>query len=178
ESQIHRELASGLSMPVGLKNRTDGDVQVAVDAIRAAAHRHLFPSLTKEGAPAILETRGNPDCHLVLRGGSEPNYHTATVRAAQDLLGDAGLPPTVMVDCSHANSGKDPDRQPAVARDVIGQRLAGNTGIRGIMLESHLSPGRQEIGAHMRYGVSITDACLGFEDSRVLLHELAQVLAG
>ena len=115
ESQIHRELASGLSMPVGLKNRTDGDVQVAVDAIRAASHRHLFPSLTKEGAPAILETRGNPDCHLVLRGGSEPNWDADSIAAAQQLLTTAGLPDTVMVDCSHANSGKDPERQPDVA---------------------------------------------------------------
>ncbi len=177
ESQIHRELASGLSMPVGLKNRTDGDVQVAVDAIRAAAHKHLFPSLTKEGAPAILETEGNPDCHLVLRGGSAPNYDSASIRGAQTLLRDAGLPDVVMVDCSHANSGKDPRRQPAVAREVIAQRRAGNAGIRGIMIESHLSGGRQDVGGQLRYGVSITDACLGFADTRALLHQLAATLA-
>jgi len=182
ESQIHRELASGLSMPVGLKNRTDGDVQVAVDAIRAAAHRHLFPSLTKEGAPAILETRGNPDCHLVLRGGSEPNCDAASIAAAQNLLAKAGLPETVMVDCSHANSGKDPARQPEVARSVVDLKLgtkgdSGNTGIRGLMIESHLSAGRQDVGEQMRYGVSITDGCLGFEDTRALLMGLAESLA-
>jgi len=175
ESQIHRELASGLSMPVGLKNRTDGDVQVAVDAIRAAGHKHLFPSLTKEGAPAILETEGNPDCHLVLRGGNVPNYDSTSIRSAQALLTGAGLADTVMVDCSHANSGKDPARQSAVARAVIGQRNEGNTGIRGIMIESHLSGGRQDIVSPLRYGVSITDACLGFEDTRILLHELAEL---
>lgn len=182
ESQIHRELASGLSMPVGLKNRTDGDVQVAVDAIRAAAHRHLFPSLTKEGAPAILETRGNPDCHLVLRGGSEPNCDGKSIADAQRLLTDAGLADTVMVDCSHANSGKDPERQPEVARSVIATRTGSaggqpNPGIRGLMIESHLAAGRQEVGDDMRYGVSITDGCLGFEDTRTLLLELAESLA-
>lgn len=177
ESQIHRELASGLSMPVGLKNRTDGNVQVAVDAIRAAAHKHLFPSLTKEGAPAILETEGNPDCHLVLRGGNAPNYDRESIGAAQALLARAGLPEVVMVDCSHANSGKDPSRQPAVATDVAIQRTEGNSGIRGIMIESHLSGGRQDIGAHMRYGVSVTDACLGFEETRALLIELADRLS-
>lgn len=177
ESQIHRELASGLSMPVGLKNRTDGDVQVAVDAIRAAAHRHLFPSLTKEGAPAILETRGNPDCHLVLRGGNQANHDPESVSAAQALLKAADLPDTIMVDCSHANSGKDPAEQPRVAREVVDQRLAGNTGIRGIMIESHLYGGRQEAGSDMRYGVSITDACLGFEETRASMLELAERLA-
>jgi 3-deoxy-7-phosphoheptulonate synthase len=177
ESQIHRELASGLSMPVGLKNRTDGDVQVAVDAIRAASHRHLFPSLTKEGAPAILETSGNPDCHLVLRGGTAPNFDAASIAAAQALLREAGLPETVMVDCSHANSGKDPTRQPSVANDVVDQRLAGNNGLRGLMIESHLSGGRQDVGEGMRYGVSITDACLGFEETGELLLELAEKLA-
>jgi len=173
ESQIHRELASGLSMPVGLKNRTDGDVQVAVDAIRAAAHRHLFPSLTKEGAPAILETLGNPDCHLVLRGGTTPNYDRDSIRDAQACLESAGLRPALLVDCSHANSGKDPTRQPEVARSVVQQRAEGNAGIIGIMLESHLNGGRQETGPELRYGVSITDACLGFADTRELLLDLA-----
>jgi len=182
ESQIHRELASGLSMPVGLKNRTDGDVQVAVDAIRAAAHRHLFPSLTKEGAPAILETRGNPDCHLVLRGGEEPNCDAESIASAQGLLQKAELPGTVMIDCSHANSGKDPQRQPEVARAVVSLR-SGNTGqapnrdIRGLMIESHLSGGRQDVGQEMRYGVSITDGCLGFDDTRALLLDLAEFLS-
>ncbi len=182
ESQIHRELASGLSMPVGLKNRTDGDVQVAVDAIRAAAHRHLFPSLTKEGAPAILETRGNPDCHLVLRGGSEPNCDAGSIASAQRLLANAGLSETVMVDCSHANSNKDPEEQPEVARAVVSQKTgtaeqAPNPGIRALMIESHLSGGRQDVSDQMRYGVSITDGCLGFEDTRALLLELAETLS-
>jgi len=177
ESQIHRELASGLSMPVGIKNRTDGDVQVAIDAIRAAAHRHLFPSLTKEGAPAILETSGNPDCHLVLRGGSEPNYHPEAVQAALGLLRSAGLPERVMVDCSHANSTKDPELQPDAARSVLAQRRAGTAALKAIMLESHLVGGRQDIGGALRYGQSITDACLDFESTRALLLELAEGLA-
>lgn len=177
ESQIHRELASGLSMPVGIKNRTDGDVQVAVDAIRAAAHGHLFPSLTKEGAPAILETSGNPDCHLVLRGGVEPNYHPAPVAAALARLRQAGLPEALMVDCSHANSGKDPERQPEVARSVCEQRADGNHALRALMIESHLVGGRQEIGPGLRYGQSITDACLGFEQTRELLLDLFERLS-
>lgn len=176
ESQIHRELASGLSMPVGIKNRTDGNVQVAIDAIRAAGHRHLFPSLTKEGAPAIFETRGNPDCHLVLRGGERPNFDAASIAAAQALLSAADLPPVLMVDCSHANSGKDPERQPDVARAVCAERAAGNRGIRALMIESHLIGGRQDIGASMRYGQSVTDACLGFDATRELLLTLCEML--
>ena len=183
ESQIHRELASGLSMPVGLKNRTDGDVQVAVDGIRAAAHPHLFPSLTKEGAPAILETLGNPDCHLVLRGGTQPNCDSDSILRAQSLLEAAGLRPTVMIDCSHANSGKDPQEQPRVATQVVAQRVSGNQGIRGLMIESHLVGGRQDVPAHghstsLSYGQSITDACLDFDSTRTLLLELADTLAG
>jgi 3-deoxy-7-phosphoheptulonate synthase len=181
ESQIHRELASGLSMPVGIKNRTDGNVQVAIDAIRAAAHKHLFPSLTKEGAPAILETNGNPDCHLVLRGGtSGPNWAPEPVAAAQQALADAGLPPSLMVDCSHANSGKDPGQQPVAARSLIDQRAGGNNGIRALMIESHLLGGRQDLGSggggQLRYGQSITDACLAFDATRKLLLELAEAL--
>lgn len=177
ESQIHRELASGLSMPVGIKNRTDGDVQVAIDAIRAAGHRHLFPSLTKEGAPAILETSGNPDCHLVLRGGNEPNYPPDAVANALALLRSAELPETIMVDCSHANSAKDPERQPEAARSVCEQRLAGNRALRAIMVESHLVGGRQDIGPKLRYGQSVTDACLDFEATRALLLDLAERLS-
>jgi len=177
ESQIHRELASGLSMPVGLKNRTDGDVQVAVDAIRAAAHRHLFPSLTKEGAPAILETLGNPDCHLVLRGGHKPNHDADSVASTQALLSQAGLPETVVIDCSHANAcrngRKDANNQSDVARSVVEQRLQKNSGIRGIMLESHLLGGRQDISDTLTYGMSITDPCLDFDQTRSLLLELA-----
>ena len=165
-------------MPVGLKNRTDGDVQVAVDAISAAATRHLFPSLTKEGAPAILETSGNPDCHLVLRGGSTPNFDPGSVAEAQRLLKGAGLPARVMVDCSHANSGKDPTRQADVARAVVQQRSSGNDGIRGIMLESHLVAGRQDVidGQALTYGQSITDPCLGWEDTEEVLSGLADAV--
>ncbi len=178
ESQIHRELASGLSMPVGIKNRTDGDVQVAIDAIRAAAHKHLFPSLTKEGAPAILETNGNPDCHLVLRGGSSgPNWDAEAVAAAQQALAEANLPTSLMVDCSHANSGKNPEQQPAVARALVEQRTDGNQGIKALMIESHLLGGRQDLGAgKLRYGQSITDGCLAFDATRELLLELAAKL--
>ena len=176
ESQIHRELASGLSMPVGIKNRTDGNLQVAIDAIRAASHKHLFPSLTKEGAPAILETRGNPDCHLVLRGGRQPNYDAAAVADARARLAEAGLPTTLMVDCSHANSGKQPQRQRAVASDVLAQIGAGDLDLRALMIESHLVGGRQDIGPALVYGQSITDACLDFDRTRTLLLEAAEQL--
>jgi 3-deoxy-7-phosphoheptulonate synthase len=174
ESQVHRELASGLSMPVGIKNRTDGDVQVAVDAIRAAGERHLFPSLTKEGAPAILETSGNPFCHLVLRGGVRPNYDAASVAAALDALGKCGLPEVLMVDCSHGNSQRIPERQLDVARDVVEQIRRGQRGSRALMVESHLVGGRGEPSAGpLTYGQSITDACLGFESTECLVRELA-----
>ena len=176
ESQIHRELASGLSMPVGIKNRTDGNIQVAIDAIRAAGHKHLFPSLTKEGAPAILETNGNPDCHLVLRGGERSNYDAQAIQSAQKALSAHGLEPVVMVDCSHANSGKNPERQPAVASSVVGQRAAGNSGITALMIESHLVGGRQDLSGNLVYGQSITDGCLGFADTRKLLLEIATSL--
>jgi 3-deoxy-7-phosphoheptulonate synthase len=167
ESQIHRELASGLSMPVGIKNRTDGNVQVAVDAIQAARSRHLFPSLTKEGAPAILETTGNPYAHLVLRGGSEtgPNFDAASIEAAVGLLRAARLPEILMVDCSHGNSDKDANRQLDVA-DAIMENLRASP-VRALMIESHLIAGRQS--APVTYGQSITDACLGFEDTKALL---------
>jgi 3-deoxy-7-phosphoheptulonate synthase len=171
ESQIHRELASGLSMPVGIKNRTDGNVQVAVDAIQAARSRHLFPSLTKEGAPAILETSGNPYAHLVLRGGSEtgPNYDAASIENAVRLLRAAELPEVLMVDCSHGNSEKDALRQIDVA-NVISQNLKASP-VRALMLESHLVGGRQN--SPVMYGQSITDACLGFEETKALLYRLA-----
>ncbi|WP_425396616.1 3-deoxy-7-phosphoheptulonate synthase [Aeoliella sp.] len=177
ESQTHRELASGLSMPVGIKNRTDGDIQVAVDAIRSARHRHLFPSLTKAGMPAILETAGNPYCHLVLRGGREtgPNYSEQAVAAACERLAQAGLPEVVMVDCSHGNSEKDPARQAVVAAEVARQRAAGQTAIKAVMLESHLVAGRQDTGkGQLTYGQSITDACIGFEETADVLRRLAE----
>ena len=181
ESQVHRELASGLSMPVGIKNRTDGNVQVAVEAILAAGQRHLFPSLTREGAPAIFETTGNPFCHLVLRGGSVagPNFDETGVSAALTLLRAAHLPEVLMVDCSHDNSEKQPERQVAVLADVLEQRRRGRSAIRAVMLESHLREGRQELGAGaLTYGQSITDACLGFEETQRALRDLAAGLSG
>ena len=171
ESQVHRQLASGLSMPVGLKNRTDGDVKVAIDAIVAAKRPHLFPSLTKEGAPALLETRGNGDSHLVLRGGSQPNYHPESIAAAAEALANNDIETGLIVDCSHGNSGKKPSAQAKVAKDVTKQRLAGQRKIVGIMLESHLVEGRQD--APETYGQSITDACLGWEQTKSLVLELA-----
>jgi 3-deoxy-7-phosphoheptulonate synthase len=175
ESQIHRELASGLSMPVGIKNRTDGNVQVAVDAIQAARSRHLFPSLTKEGAPAILETTGNPYAHLVLRGGSEtgPNFDAASIEAAVGLLRAARLPEILMVDCSHGNSDKDANRQLDVAGAIMENLRASP--VRALMIESHLIAGRQS--APVTYGQSITDACLGFEDTKALLYRLADAVS-
>src|SRR5438132_4251389 len=162
ESQVHRALASGLSMPVGIKNRTDGNVQVAVDGILAARSRHLFPSLTKEGAPAILETTGNPYAHLVLRGGSEtgPNFGREDVARARAHLRSAGLAESIMIDCSHGNSEKDPERQLAVIDDVLAQCLAGESALKAIMIESHLVGGRQSLNSDtLIYGQSVTDAC-------------------
>ena len=180
ESQIHRELASGLSMPVGFKNRTDGDLQVAVDAILSAQHPHCFPSLTHQGAPAVLTTAGNPHGHLVLRGGSRsgPNFGAEHVAQAAALLQQAGAPQAVLVDCSHANSGKRFDRQPEVAHDVAGQVAAGQSAIIGVMLESHLVAGTQSVkpGQPLTYGQSITDACLAFDDVVPVLEDLAQAV--
>ena len=179
ESQIHRELASGLSMPVGFKNRTDGDVQVAVDAMRAAGHPHWFPSLTREGAPAFLGTSGNEHTHLILRGGTRgPNHGAEHVSAAALLLSKAGLPGGILIDCSHGNSGKDPERQPAVAADIAGQIASGNTLIRGVMLESNLVGGAQPIQARpLTYGQSITDGCLSWEKTVPVLSVLAEAVA-
>jgi len=178
ESQVHRELASGLSMPVGFKNRTDGNLKVAVDAIRSAAQPHWFPTLTREGAPAIMGTTGNPECHLVLRGGSAgPNFSPAHIQQARELLTAQGLPPFVMVDCSHANSGKDAARQPLVAADLAQQISGGETAIAGIMLESHLVGGSQSLDTEpLVYGCSITDACLAWEKTVPVLDELAQAV--
>ena len=175
ESQVHRELASGLSMPVGFKNRTDGDVQVAVDAIRAARHPHWFPSLTHDGAPAVLGTSGNEHTHLVLRGGTrEPNFSAEHIRAAVALLRNNKLPPHVMVDCSHANSGKDASRQPAVVADLAAQIAAGDHAIAAVMIESNLLGGAQDYQAKpLVYGRSITDACLAWEETLPVLATLA-----
>ena len=177
ESQIHRELASGLSMPVGFKNGTNGQIDVAVDAIRSAAHSHWFPSLTKEGTPAILQSRGNPHSHLILRGGKQtgPNYDATAVRAAASALAEAGLPASVIVDCSHGNSEKDHRRQAQVMSSLCEQIQGGETAIKGVMLESHLVEGSQGIGdgKDLTYGQSITDACLALEDTISLLEQLA-----
>jgi 3-deoxy-7-phosphoheptulonate synthase len=180
ESQIHRELASGLSMPVGFKNRTDGDLQVAVDAIVSARHPHCFPSITREGAPAVLSTSGNPEGHMVLRGGSRsgPNYGRATVQAAADLLRKSGSLPVVLVDCSHGNSGKQYEQQVTVAADVAGQVAAGERAIIGVMLESHLIAGSQthEAGRKLAPGQSITDGCLSLAETVPVLEQLAQAV--
>lgn len=178
ESQVHRELASGLSMPVGFKNRTDGDVQVAVDAIRTARHPHWFPSLTREGAPAIMGTAGNEHAHLVLRGGaSGPNFSAEHIHAAAAMLRQHELPPHVMVDFSHANSGKDSSRQPVVAADVAAQIAAGERAIAAVMLESNLLGGAQDYRAQpLVYGRSITDACLSWEQTLPVLAQLAEAV--
>jgi 3-deoxy-7-phosphoheptulonate synthase len=177
ESQVHRELASGLSMPVGFKNGTDGSVQVAIDAVRSAAHPHQFLSVTKQGVAAIVVTRGNADCHVILRGGtSGPNCSADRVTSAAGALARAALPPRLMVDCSHANSGKDHHRQPAVLQDVACQVADGSRAIFGVMLESFLVAGRQDVrsGVPLTYGQSITDACMDWETTRPLLDELAK----
>jgi 3-deoxy-7-phosphoheptulonate synthase len=180
ESQIHRELASGLSMPVGFKNRTDGDVQVAVDAIMSARHPHAFPSLTREGAPAVLTTSGNEHGHLVVRGGSisGPNFDAAHIAQAVALLQKAGAPLAILVDCSHGNSSKRFDRQPEVAQSVSEQVAGGQRAIVGVMLESHLIGGAQTSvsGQPLTYGQSITDGCLAFDDVVPVLHGLAQAV--
>jgi 3-deoxy-7-phosphoheptulonate synthase len=180
ESQVHRELASGLSMPIGLKNRTDGDVRVAIDAINAARHSHWFPSLTHEGAPAILETTGNPDTHLILRGGdrSGPNYDAESIALACEKLNEADLAPRLMVDCNHANSAKDPLKQIQIAQALLPLMQGKNRQVFGLMIESHLLGGRQDMADKhaLTYGQSITDACLGFSDTEVLLRQLASSL--
>lgn len=175
ESQVHRELASGLSMPVGFKNRTDGNLRVAVDAIRSANNPHWFPTLTREGAPAIMGTSGNPETHLVLRGGSAgPNFSAQDITEAKTLLTDQALPPFVMVDCSHANSGKDAEKQPVVAGALAEQIASGETAIVAAMLESHLVGGNQSLDTEpLVYGRSITDACLAWEKTVPVLDQLA-----
>ena len=175
ESQVHRELASGLSCPVGFKNGTDGNVRIAMDALRAAQAPHHFLSVTKNGHSAIVSTAGNEDCHIILRGGKQPNYDAANVNAAAKSLAEAGIPARIMIDCSHDNSNKDPHKQVAVGRDVAAQVAAGDARIFGIMVESHLKAGRQDLipGKALVYGQSITDACIGWEDSRTLIDTLA-----
>src|SRR6185436_8354647 len=178
ESQVHRELASGLSAPVGFKNGTDGNVKIAIDALLAARQKHHFLSVHKSGQVAIVETRGNDDCHIILRGGKNPNYDAAAVQAACEQLAKAGLRERLMIDCSHANAAKDYRRQAAVAADIAQQIGAGERRIVGVMVESHLVEGRQDLepGRALTFGQSITDACLGWDDSVKLLNGLAQAV--
>ncbi len=175
ESQVHRELASGLSCPVGFKNGTDGNVRVAVDAIKTSRQPHHFLSVTKGGHSAIVSTNGNDDCHVILRGGAKPNYDAASVDAAAQQLAAAGLEQRLMIDFSHANSSKDYRRQVDVCNDVAAQLAGGDDRIVGVMVESHLHPGRQDLvpGKPLAYGVSITDACIGWDDSAKMLERLA-----
>ncbi|CAH0535122.1 Phospho-2-dehydro-3-deoxyheptonate aldolase, Phe-sensitive [Vibrio stylophorae] len=179
ESQVHRELSSGLSCPVGFKNGTDGNIQIATDAIRSASSPHCFLSVTKYGHSAIVNTAGNDDCHVILRGGnSAPNYSAADVNAVTSKLAAAGLREKVMIDFSHANSEKQFKRQNAVAEDVAGQIAAGNKAIFGVMVESHLVEGRQDLveGQELTYGQSITDACIGWDDTEAMLRLLAKAV--
>jgi len=177
ESQIHRELVSGLDLPVGFKNGTDGSLTIACDAMRSAAHPHRHFGIDALGHPALLETHGNPDTHLVLRGGHRgPNHDAASVAQARAALAKQGIAARLVVDCSHANSGKDPLRQPAVLAEVIEQRLAGDVSLRGVMLESNLFDGCQPLSGELRYGVSITDGCLGWTGTERLLRETAEAL--
>ena len=177
-SQVHRELASGLSCPVGFKNGTNGDVKIAVDAIKAASAPHHFLSVTKGGHSAIVHTSGNEDCHIILRGGKTPNYDASSVAATCKELAAAGLAARLMIDCSHANSQKKPERQVDVAGDIAAQITAGDDRIFGVMIESHLNPGRQDLvpGQALQYGVSITDGCIGWDATGETLHALAEAV--
>jgi len=175
ESQVHRELASGLSCPVGFKNGTDGNVKVAVEAIKAASHPHHFLSVTKGGHSAIVSTQGNEDCHVILRGGKTPNYDAASVEATCQDIAKLGLAQRIMIDASHANSSKKPENQPLVIDDIARQMEAGDSRIIGVMIESHLEAGRQDLvpGQPLQYGQSITDGCIGWDDSVRVLERLA-----
>ena len=178
ESQVHRELASGLSCPVGFKNGTDGNVRIALDAIRAAHAPHHFLSVTKAGHSAIVSTTGNEDCHVILRGGRRPNYDAASVDAAGKSLAEAGIPARLMIDFSHGNSSKEPEKQLDVGGEVAAQIAGGDARILGVMVESHLKAGRQDLlpGKALVYGQSVTDACIGWEDGRALLDTLADAV--
>ena len=182
ESQVHRELASGLSAPIGFKNGTDGNIKIATDAIQAAAGAHHFLSVHKSGQVAIVQTHGNKDCHVILRGGKAPNFDAASVAAACAELEKAKLPATLMVDCSHANSSKQHEKQLDVARDIAGQITAGSHQVFGVMIESHLTAGAQKFTPgkdkidKLEYGQSITDACLGWDDSLACLDVLSKAV--
>jgi len=182
ESQVHRELASGLSAPIGFKNGTDGNIKIATDAIQAAARGHHFLSVHKNGQVAVVQTKGNKDCHVILRGGKAPNYDDASVAAACKELTAAKLPATLMVDCSHANSSKQHEKQVDVARDIAGQIAAGSRSVFGVMVESHLHGGAQKFTPgkddphQLEYGKSITDACIGWSDSLKALDVLSDAV--
>jgi 3-deoxy-7-phosphoheptulonate synthase len=182
ESQVHRELASGLSAPIGFKNGTDGNIKIATDAIQAAAGAHHFLSVHKNGQVAIVQTKGNKDCHVILRGGKSTNYDAASVAAACAELEKSKLPTTLMVDCSHANSSKQHEKQLEVARDIAAQITAGSKSVFGVMVESHLQAGAQKFtpgkddSSKLEYGKSITDACLGWDDSLASLEVLSQAV--
>ena len=179
ESQIHREMVSGLELPVGFKNGTDGSLSIACDAMGSATHAHRHFGIDELGRPAMIQTQGNADVHLVLRGGhAGPNYAPADVTAARTELAKRGIAARLIVDCSHANSGKNPLRQPAVLDSVVGQRLAGEASLRGVMLESHLFEGCQPLSSKLKYGVSITDGCLGWAATEQSLVRAADRLAG
>jgi 3-deoxy-7-phosphoheptulonate synthase len=179
ESQVHREMASGLSCPVGFKNGTDGNARIAIDAVQAAAHPHHFLAVTKHGKSAIAATTGNADCHVILRGGKTPNYDAASVATVCEQLAAAGLAPRVMVDASHGNSSKKPENQPQVVADMAEQITAGGTRISGVMVESHLQAGRQDLvpGKPLQYGQSITDGCIDWDTSVRVLDTLAAAVA-
>ncbi|HET6306404.1 MAG TPA: 3-deoxy-7-phosphoheptulonate synthase [Rhodopila sp.] len=178
ESQVHRELASGLSCPIGFKNGTNGDVRIALDAVAAASQPHHFPAVTKDGRAAIASTTGNQDCHIVLRGGRAPNYDAESVEAASAESVRRGVRPRIMIDASHANSGKDPAKQPMVIASIADQVAAGDRRIMGTMIESHLVAGRQDLlpGRSLVYGQSITDGCIDFATSIGVLETLAQAV--
>ena len=178
ESQCHRELASGLSCPVGFKNGTNGNIKIAVDAIGAAKNPHHFLSVTKEGRTAIFESAGNPFCHVILRGGIEPNYSAEHVQSTSEIIESAGLEPKIMIDFSHANSFKTPERQAEVSDDVSTQIAAGESRIFGVMLESHLIGGNQKVieGQELTYGQSITDGCINWEETEKILRQLASAV--
>lgn len=181
ESQTHRQMASGLSMPLGFKNGTDGSIQVAINAIKAASKEQTFLGINHEGQASAVTTRGNPNCHIVLRGGSNgPNYGAEHVKKAREALIKNGLHPAIMVDCNHENSGKDPEKQPGILEDVVNQIVAGDQSLIGVMIESNLFGGNQEFPQpinQLRYGVSITDGCLGWDDTEAALRKAHEALA-